>query len=189
MPRRSVRTLAQVITQDLPEALRNFIREECRIPADVFRPLPGDRLPEPARQLLFHSRDMTSTLGTFHESPLRVEILRRQRENDFYLREVFLRTIAGDAIVEYGVIGIALDQFTPSQQEAIETGQAPLGGLLHRFAIPFTSAPIGFFSIRSGALGATRFSGSKETTCYGRFNRLTKSTGEPLAWILEILPP
>ena len=184
-----MRTLEQVITQDLPEALRNFIRDDCRIPAGSFHARPGDRLPEPARQLLFHARDMTSTLSTFHESTLRVQILRRQRENDFYLREVFLRTLPGDAIVEYGVIGIALDQFTTPQQEAIETGQAPLGGLLHRFAIPFTSAPVGFFSVQSRALAATPFPNAKDTTCYGRFNRLTKSTGEPLAWILEILPP
>jgi len=184
-----MRTVEQVITPVLPESFRKFMREQCRIPADAFQPLPPPSLPEPARRLLVHSQDMTSTLAAFHESPLRVEILRRQRENELYLREVFLRTVPGDVIVEYGVIAIALEQFTPPQQEAVQAGQIPLGGLLHRFKIPFESAPIGFFSASGESLAGTPLHSSKDATCCGRFNRLTKPTGEPLAWILEILPP
>ena len=184
-----MRTVDQVIAPVLPESLLKFMREGCRIPAGAFRPQPPQQLPEPARRLLVHSHDMTSTLAGFHESPLRVEILQRQRENELYLREVFLRTLSGDAIVEYGVIGIALDQFTPPQQDAVEAGQTPLGGLLHRFKIPFESAPIGFFSATGELLADTPLQTPKDAICFGRFNRLSKPTGEPLAWILEILPP
>ncbi|MGH7956101.1 MAG: hypothetical protein ACREH8_03710 [Opitutaceae bacterium] len=179
----------QVIAPVLPESLRKFMRERCRIPADAFRALPPKSLGEPARRLLVHSQDMTSTLAAFHESSLRVEILQRRRENELYLREVFLRTVPVDAIVEYGVIAIALKQFTPVQQDAVEAGQIPLGGLLHRFKIPFESAPIGFFSASGESLASTPLQAPKDANCFGRFNRLTKPTGEPLAWILEILPP
>lgn len=183
-----MRTVDQVIVPVLPDALQSFMRESCRIPSNAFHALPGDRLPQPARRLLVHSQDMTSTLASFHESPLRVEILRRQRLGELYLREVFLRTIRADAIVEYGVIAIALDQFALSEQAAVEAGQTPLGGLLHRFKIPFESAPIGYFSVAGEALAGTPLKAPKDVTCHGRFNRLTKPTGEPLAWILEILP-
>ena len=183
-----MRTVEQVIAPVLPESFLKFMREHCRLPANTFHHLPPQSLPEPARQLLVHSQDMTSTLAAFHESPLRVEILQRQRENDLYLREVFLRTVASDSIVEYGVIAIALEQFTPPEQEAVQAGQIPLGGLLHRFKIPFESAPIGFFSASGDSLAGTPLQTSKGVTCFGRFNRLTKPTGEPLAWILEILP-
>lgn len=182
-------TVEQVIAPALPESLRTFMRESCSIAANAFRSLPAKELPEPARRLLVHSQDMTSTLATFHESPLRVEVLQRQRLNELYLREVFLRTIGANAIVEYGVIAIALEQFTPPQQGAVEAGEIPLGGLLHRFSIPFQSAPIGFISVSGEALARTPLQAPKDTLCYGRFNRLTKPTGEPLAWILEILPP
>ena len=91
-------------------------------------------------------------------------------------------------IVEYGVIAIALEQFPAEAQEAIQAGLVPLGGLLHRAKIPFESAPIGFFSVSGAALEATPLRPPHGVTCYGRFNRLTRSTGEPLAWILEILP-
>jgi hypothetical protein len=184
-----MRTVDQVIAPVLPESLRIFMRESCRIPANAFHPLPAKGLPEPDRRLLVHSHDMTSTLAAFHESSLRVEILQRRRENGLYLREVFLRTVPADAIVEYGVIAIALDQFAPMQQQAIEAGEIPLGGLLHRFKIPFESAPIGFFSAAGESLTATPLKTPKDATCFGRFNRLTKPAGEPLAWILEILPP
>jgi chorismate-pyruvate lyase len=182
-------TVDEVIASVLPETLRRFMRESCRIAADAFHPLAATSVPEPARRLLVHSNDMTSTLAAFHESTLRVEVLQRQRENELYLREVFLRTKPGDAIVEYGVIAIALEQFTPEQQQAVQAGQIPLGGLLHRFKIAFESAPIGFFSASGAALARTPLSAPTDATCFGRFNRLTKPGGEPLAWILEILPP
>ena len=182
-------TVNQTIAPVLPESLQKFVREGCRIPADAFRPVPPKDVPEPERRLLVHLQDMTSTLAAFHESPLRVEILQRRRESDVYLREVFLRTVASDSVVEYGVIAIALEQFTPAEREAVEAGQIPLGGLLHRFNIPFESAPIGFFSISGDALASTPLQPAKTATCFGRFNRLTKPSGEPLAWILEILPP
>ena len=183
-----MRTLDHVIAPVLPETLRKFMRE-CRIPASTFHPLPPQQVPEPARRLLVHSNDMTSTLAAFHESPLRVDVLQCRRENEFYLREVFLRTVSGNAIVEYGVIGIALDQFTAPQQDAVEAGETPLGALLHRFKIPFVSAPIGFFSAMGELLADTPLRAPKDSLCFGRFNRLSKPTGEPLAWILEILPP
>jgi hypothetical protein len=144
-------------------------------------------MPERDRRLLVHTRDMTSTLSTFHKSPLHVEVLQKMRLDELYLREVFLRT-ESDKVVEYGVIAVALDQFTELQQAAIQAGQVPLGGLLHRFEIPFVSAPIGFVSVPAEGLSETPLQLPLDTTCFGRFNRLTKPSGEPLAWILEILP-
>jgi hypothetical protein len=181
--------MKQMLAHDLPETLRAFIGDACRISADAFQHVTPNDMPEPAKRLLVHSRDMTSTLAAFHESPLRVEILQTRQNEEIYLREVFLRTTATDAIVEYGVIAIALAQFTAVQQQAIRAGVAPLGALLHRFQISFVSAPIGFFSVAAEVLAGTPYQPPARATCFGRFNRLSKSTGEPLAWILEILPP
>jgi hypothetical protein len=183
-----VQTAEPVIPQEVPETLRRFVREGCGIAPKAFRPLAPTALPEPDRRLLVHANDMTSTLAAFHESVLHVELFQCRRQDDFYLREVFLRTTA-NAIVEYGVIAIALEQFTAPQQEAILAGKIPLGGVLHRYQIPFVSAPIGFFSMPAVALAETPFRVTGSGTCHGRFNRLAKPTGEALAWILEILPP
>ncbi|MBM3852283.1 MAG: hypothetical protein FJ399_03915 [Verrucomicrobia bacterium] len=173
----------------MPEPLWRFMCGKCRLPAHALHHLPASRLPEPYRQLLAHSSDMTSTLGAFHRCRLTVEILQRTQLDEVYLREVFLRSQPADRIVEYGVIAILLNQFTAAQQEAIQAGRAPLGGLLHQFKIPFTSAPIGFFSASSAILPRPPPAPDGATPCYGRFNRLSTPAGSPLAWIMEILPP
>jgi hypothetical protein len=177
-----------VIAPEVPEVLWKFLAESCRLRSADLRLLPPGALPERDRRLLVHSRDMTSTLAEFHGGALRVEVLQQQRLEDLYLREVFLRTIDDGKIVEYGVIAIALDQFTAPQGEAIQAGDVPLGGLLHQFQIQFVSAPISFFSVSGPGLAATPLGALDPATCFGRFNRLTKPTGEPLAWIMEILP-
>ena len=184
-----MRTDDQLITQSVPEALWGFLRAECRIPFDSFRPLPGAQLPEPARRLLDHARDMTSTLAEFHGAPLRVDVLQTRRAGELYLREVFLRTTATGRLVEYGVLAVALAQFSAEQRAAVEAGGAPLGALLHRFQIPFVSAPIGFFAATAADIAATPLAAHAKGECYGRLNCLSKPSREPLAWILEILPP
>lgn len=180
--------MPHLLAQDLPETLQRFMRD-CRLPPSIFQPVAAEHVPQPEQRLLVHKNDMTSTLAAFHESPLQVEILQRQQIEDLYVREVFLRTTASGAVVEYGVIAIALEQYTQAQREAILGGHAPLGALLHRFQIPFVSAPIGFFAVSGAALADTPFSVAPDVTCHGRFNRLSKPSGETLAWILEILPP
>ena len=179
----------QIVAQGVPESLWEFIRASCRLPFDAFQLRSGPALPEPARGLLHHARDMTSTLAEFHASPLRVEVLQSRRSRETYLREVFLRTTTTDQIVEYGVLAVALDQFTPAQRAEIEAGRMPLGALLHRFQISFVSAPVAFFAASAASLAATPFAAHATSECCGRLNRLSRSTGEPLAWILEILPP
>jgi hypothetical protein len=186
---RIVRSADRALSDRLPESLQRYMRDACGVPLDDLITLPGGKLPEPARQLLAHAQDMTSTLAAHHGSALRVEVLRRAQDDTLYFREVFLRTQADDRIVEYGVIAIALEQFTPPQREAILAGQIPLGELLHRFRIPFVSSPIGYFAVSAASFGDRPFAVPAGATCHGRFNRLGKPTGETLAWILEILPP
>ena len=184
----SVRTVEQVIAEGVPQVLRRFMRDSCGVAAEALKPVADLALPEPQRRLLVHTQDMTSTLTAFQGSALHVEVLRCQQSHGLYLREVFLRTETG-RIAEYGVIAIALDQFTPPQREMIEAGRIPLGALLHHFQIPFVSAPMSYFSVKAEELALTLMRPPAGATCYGRFNRLTKPAGEPLAWILEILPP
>lgn len=184
-----VGTVGQIVELGVPESLWDFMRASCRLSFAAFELRPGAALPEPARGLLDHGSDMTSTLAEFHGSVLRVEVLQCHRSEQIYLREVFLRTVSTDRIVEYGVIAVALDQFTAPQRAEIEAGRTPLGALLHRFQIDFASAPIAFFAAPAGSLAQTPFAVLASGPCYGRLNRLTRISGEPLAWILEILPP
>ena len=178
----------EVIVQGMPDSLRYYIIEECSIPATAFKLLPGEDLPEPARQLMNHPDDMTSTLEDYHGSKIHIDCLQHKALSDIYLREVFLRIEEGNAIVEYGVIAIVMESFTKDQQSVIEADYEPFGGLLNKFSIDFQSAPVCFFSISAEFLVDTPFKVLKGETFYGRFNQLSKTTGETLAWIMEILP-
>lgn len=180
--------MEDVIVKGMPESLRRYIVEGCSIPASSFRLLPGEELPEPAKRLLFHGNDMTSTLAKYHGSPLYVDRIQNLELDDVYLREVFLRTVESDTVVEYGVIGIVLHSFTPEEQAVIEADREPLGGLLHRFNIQFKSTPVCYFSISAEYLVDTTFKDLKGHDFFGRFNKLSKTNGQTLAWIMEILP-
>lgn len=178
-----------VFATRLPLELLDFLRKSCRIDVVRFHARRGTDLPEPERGLLEHNRDMTSTLASHHGSALRVEVLRSHTEGGLYLREVFLRTQSADKIVEYGVLAVALAQFSAEARAAIEAGRTPLGAVLHQFKIPFVSAPIGFFTVEAATLTSTSFALPPGTRACGRFNRLATPAGETLAWIMEILPP
>lgn len=178
----------EVITHEVPEALWQFLSETCQIRLDAMTRVAPEDVPEPEQHLLVHQRDMTSTLARYHGRALQVEVIQQRRVGELYLREVFLRTTGTHLIVEYGVIAIALGQFSPVQRETVEAGKVPLGGLLHQFDIPFESAPIHFFSVDTAKLAQPHRAALKGSTTHGRFNRLSKPTGEPLAWIMEILP-
>lgn len=182
-------TTAPVTAQGIPAALSQFMRTSCGLSLDEFHSLPGASLPEPARQLLNHRRDMTSTLAEFHRSAIGVEVLQAVRVDNFYLREVFLRATATNRFVEYGVLAVALAQFAAPPRAVIEAGRTPLGSILHQFKLPFVSTPLGFFSASAASLAATPLAAFASVPCHGRLNCLAQPTGEPLAWILEILPP
>ncbi len=184
---------APALAVGVPAALTAYLRDACRLPLEAFTPLAGAQLPQPDRALLDHPRDMTSTLADFHGSPLGVEVLQSHRPpaTDLYLREVFLRTAPAGKLVEYGVLAVALDQFTAPQRDAIASGRAPLGALLHEFRLPFLSSPLGFFAASPADLAATPLAAALAPACpcHGRLNRLYLPSGATLAWILEILPP
>ena len=118
------------------------------------RPLPrieiiaGADLPEPARSLLVHDTDMTSTLEKFHAHLIRLELLRRQRSGNLYFREVVLVLDATGKSVEFGAIKIHLERFDPASRKLILKGLTPLGRILNESGFGYTSWPEAFLKIR-----------------------------------------
>ncbi|MGE9268344.1 MAG: hypothetical protein ACQKBY_09625 [Verrucomicrobiales bacterium] len=141
-----------------------------------------EELPEPARELLCHERDMTSTLARFHGAEIALECLRVVREEDFYGREVVLK--AGGRVVEYGLIEIRLAAFPEDLRERILAGREPLGAILNGSGRRYVSAPVGFLEVRGFRVDVF----PSFEVCFGRVNQLSWDTGEVLAHIVEILP-
>lgn len=146
-------------------------------------------VPEPYQQLLVHDGDMTPTLERFHGAEIHLEVLRREKRNNFYFREVVLLTDDHDKRVEFGAIKIFLDLFPLAARNDILAERLPLGSILGKYKIAHTSRPKGFLRIESDdfinrALGLTG-----KHILYGRRNTLSNPEGHPLAEIVEILPP
>lgn len=163
--------------------------------ADAGRPLPAheslpaESLPEPQRVLLAHTRDMTPTLEAFHGDAIGIDVLSRHRQGDFLLREVVLRLDDDGRPVEFGANRISLQRFSVEARWMILQGRLPLGRILKEHAIPHTTAPLRFFSLRAddfirGALGL-----KDGPTLFGRCARIFDPQGHPLSEVVEILPP
>lgn len=159
------------------------------------RPLPridliaGDALPEPARSLLVHDSDMTSTLERFHAHPIRLELLRRQQSGALYFREVVLVLEASGQPVEFGAIKIYLERFEDASQKRILEGSTPLGRILNESGLVYTSRPEAFLKIQADDFISRSLKLPWQPELFGRRNTLRNLNGEPLAEIVEILPP
>jgi chorismate-pyruvate lyase len=147
------------------------------------------RMPEPYKSLLVHQHDMTSTLENFHGAPIHLRLVSRARRENEYFREVALLAQGREQPVEFGAIKINLDLFPEAACRQILEEHWPLGRILKEFEIRFTSQPRGFLRIASDKLIDRVLDLTGAHLLYGRRNTLWDPAGQPLAEIVEILPP
>jgi chorismate-pyruvate lyase len=149
----------------------------------------GEAVPEPYKLLLVHERDMTSTLENFHKTSIHLRLISRQQRGDEYYREVVLALDGSEKPVEFGAIKIHLNRFSEPARQEILREQFPLGHILKDFGIEYQSHPRAFLRIASDKTinGLLALSGAH--LLYGRRNTLLNPADEPLAEIVEILPP
>lgn len=151
--------------------------------------VPGPSVPEPYQQLLVHDGDMTPTLEKFYGAAIHLEVLRRERRDNFYFREVVLLTDDFDKRIEFGAIKIFLDLFPIGARNDILAERLPLGTILAKYKIEHTSRPKGFLRIHSDEFINVALGITGRHVLYGRRNTLSNPDGHPLAEIVEILPP
>lgn len=158
-------------------------------PLPSFEIIRGEEMPMPYRDLLVHHGDMTSRLEDYHQAPLELELLHRERTSESYRREVILRMQTTGLPVEYGAIEIDLDQFEGELRELILEEHLPLGGLLNRFGIRYCSCPLAFIKLGPDAVMQQVFRMPEANRFYGRCNQLLTDGNRPLARIVEVLRP
>jgi chorismate-pyruvate lyase len=160
-----------------------------RLPLPPLDQVEGEALPEPYRTLLVHERDMTSTLEDFHHAGIHLRLVSRQQRGDEYFREVVLALDGTEKPVEFGAIQIHLNRFPQTARQQILTERFPLGHILKDCGLQYLSRPKAFIRVASdntinGLLGL-----HGAHVLYGRRNTLLHPAGEPIAEIVEILPP
>ena len=180
--------LAETPDLDLLYPLTEFYHSYDPIPL-AQEEVGGGRMPEPYRGLLVHDGDMTSTLETFHGEAIELRQLDRLRTACALLRKVVLVGRESGRPVEFGAIRIDLHAFEPEARWRILEGRLPLGTILARYGVAYTSSPRLFFRLESDARIDRKLELTEPATLYGRQNVLSDPGGRPLAEVVEILPP
>lgn len=159
------------------------------LPLPVIEQIRGEDMPEPLRSLLVHQNDMTPTLEKFHGGKIHVNVMRRDQRNGFYFREVVLISDAREAPIEFGAIKINLNLFQPKARQLILGEREPLGHILADCQVVHSSRPKAYLKIQADDFIGRALQVPEQSVLYGRRNTLFDPNQQPLAEIVEILPP
>jgi len=146
-------------------------------------------MPDPYRGLLVHDRDMTSTLGAYHEDQILLRELERKLDGGLLARHIVLESARTRRVVENAASRIHLEVLDPEAGRKIIEGHKPLGGILNSYGVPYTSCPGGFFRVEATDFMNRLFSLNHAPWLYGRCNCLKLPTGAIIAEVVEVLPP
>lgn len=149
----------------------------------------GEEMPEPYRTLLVHSNDMTPTLEKFHGKDIHLEILKAERRDNFYFREVVLRLDGSEKPVEFGANKISLARFPAEARQLIQREYLPLGRILKDCSVEHQTSAKAFLRIESDEFINRAFGLSNPVILYGRKAVILDGQKQILSEIIEILPP
>ena len=164
-----------------------YLRTGLPLPSAIS--VEGEAVPEPYRSLLVHDADMTSTLERFHGAKCHLSVLEKHHDDSAFSRLVVLTLDGSEKPVEFGAITIYLNRFSPETVDLIRAGQRPLGAILQVHATDYVSCPKTFLQLTSDSTINQALQLKESQVLYGRRNTLFNRSSEPLADIVEILPP
>lgn len=190
-----MKTSAQIFREPASEALLPDLSPLEEIYATRGLPLPPvarvtpKEMPEPARTLLVHNSDMTSTLENFYHDRLRVRVLGSRAAGFKYFRGVALNLEGNGRLVEFGATKVNLNLLPAAAQDEILREEQPLGRILAVCGVRFASRPAGYLRVLADEFIRHTMGLEGVHTLYGRRNTLWDAWDRPLAEIVEILPP
>jgi chorismate-pyruvate lyase len=167
----------------------NEFYEESGLPLPAVARVEESAVPEPYHSLLVHQRDMTPTVADAYHRKIRLHVLKHSLRDDVFSRQIVLVLEGDEKPVVFGAIKIYLARFPAAARRLVEEMKQPLGSILESERIAHTSRPEAYLQVMADTLigNALRLTGSH--TLFGRRNVLWNAAGQPLAQVLEILPP
>jgi chorismate-pyruvate lyase len=106
-----------------------------------------------------------------------------------FSRQIVLVLEGDEKPVVFGAIKIYLERFPPEAQRLVQAMKQPLGTILQTQGIVHASQPEAYIQVMADEVinGALRLTGRHRL--FGRRNVLWSAAQEPLAQVVEILPP
>ena len=149
----------------------------------------GSAVPEPYGSLLVHQRDMTPTLAAAYQRNVRLRVLKHTLRDNVFSRQIVLVLQGDEKPVVFGAIKIYLERFPPEARRLVEAMEQPLGTILQTQGIVHASRPEAYIQVTADALINSALKRTGSTALFGRRNVLWSAAHEPLAQVVEILPP
>ena len=148
----------------------------------------GD-VPEPYKSLLVHDRDMTPTLADAYGRGVQLVVLKHTLRDDVFSRQIVLVLEDNQRPVVFGAIKIYLQHFPDEARRLVLEMKQPLGTILQTQGIGHTSRPEAYIQVTADATINSSLGLTGSHLLYGRRNVLWNDSQEPLAKVVEILPP
>jgi chorismate-pyruvate lyase len=153
-----------------------------------FEEVSADDLPADARQLLAHDAHMTVTVESYHQCPVRVDVLQTRADGDSYWREILLRRECDGRIVQYGIVRLDFKYVSREVRQEIESKGTPLGRVLIEHDVLRKVELHSLWRLAPGPRLTELFQTPPGTPVYGR-TALIYCNGEPAVELLEIVSP
>lgn len=145
-------------------------------------------LPESYAELLAHDGHMTETVERYFGSDVSVEVLDRRFDQPFYSREIILRRVTDQKIVQYGIVRLDVTFLEDDVCEEILAEQIPLGRILINHNVMREVQLSSLWKIEIGTRLSTIFTCPAGTITYGR-TAMILLDGDPVIELLEIVTP
>jgi chorismate-pyruvate lyase len=148
---------------------------------------PSD-LPQPQEMLLNHHEHMTVTLESFHESRVRVKVLKTNITSTHYSRKIVLERESDGKVVLFGIVRLDMRCIDEPVRREIQSQKTPLGRILIEHNVLRQVELVDLLRIECGPDLEDYLGPDASPVVYGR-TALIHCNGEPAVELLEIVAP
>lgn len=153
-----------------------------------FRRVAVEEVPGVPRRLLAHHEHMTVSVESHHESAVSVDVLHTWETDDQYAREILLRRVIDDVVVQFGIVRLRWCHLDSEVRSEIESQRTPLGRILIEHNVLREVECVALWEVRPGPALRDWLGMRSDEVTYGR-TALIHVEGEPAVELLEIVVP
>ncbi len=159
---------------------------ETTLGVGVFQEATAEELPDSFRRLLAHDDHMTLAVESFHHCPVSVEVIHSRTDGNAYIREILLRRVTDQEVVQYGIVRLQLDALSQPTRDKILSEKIPLGRVLIEHGVLRQVELVSLWRIETGPRLGQFFSFPPGTITYGR-TAMIHFGDHPALELLEIV--
>lgn len=152
----------------------------------LFEEVSAADLPDQFKSLLAHDDHMTVTVEAWHNSLVKVQVIKEHRQGDNYARCIVLSLQRDGKPVQYGIMRIKLAGLPEIVRMEIESQALPLGRIMIRHHLMREVELLSLWRIAAGPELRKHLKLERGTVCFGRTARILVDK-QPAVELLEIV--